>query len=127
MDEVRPAAAADAMKLLPVDHDINVNSLPEKWQKTMDDAIYGTNKMPIRGFVCAGKDEVQIYEDEKWFLQTANGTYVRILADKDGNWVLPGLPRVGSKRHIGKVMVWCACGQPIYGENDMIFDGKVMI
>ena len=127
LDEVRPAAAADAMKLLPVDHDINVNSLPEKWQKTMDDAIYGTNKMPIRGFVCAGKDEVQIYEDEKWFLQTANGTYVRILADKDGNWVLPGLPRVGSKRHIGKVMVRCACGQPIYGENDMIFDGKVMI
>ena len=56
-----------------------------------------------------------------------NGTYVRILADKDGNWVLPGLPRVGSKRHIGKVMVRCACGQPIYGENDMIFDGKVMI
>ena len=39
-----------AMKLLPVDHDINVNNLPEKWQKTMNDAIYGTDNMPRQGF-----------------------------------------------------------------------------
>ena len=32
-----------AMKLLPVGHDINANNLPEKWQKTMNDAIYGTD------------------------------------------------------------------------------------
>ena len=31
------------MKLLPVGHDINANNLPEKWQKTMNDAIYGTD------------------------------------------------------------------------------------
>ena len=39
-----------AMKLLPVGHDINVNNLPEKWQKTMNDAIYGTDNMPRQGF-----------------------------------------------------------------------------
>ena len=61
-------------------------------------------------------------------MQLANGTYVRVLKNPvSGDYYLPGCPRVGSKRHIGKIMAWVAAGRPMYDENgECIFDGKVM-
>ena len=115
------------MELLSARDDIDINSLSDKWKQQMNDTINGTGK-DLYGYVSGAEDEVLIHVDEKFFLQLANGTYVRVLKNPvTGDYYLPGCPRVGSKRHIGKIMAWVAAGRPMYDDNGVcIFDGKVM-
>jgi hypothetical protein len=66
------------MELLSARDDIDINSLSDKWKQQMNDTINGTGRDPLYGYVSGAEDEVLIHVDEKFFLQLANGTYVRV-------------------------------------------------
>ena len=77
-------------------------------------------------------DDVQVHVDEKWFLLMKNGERVRIYPTIDANgniqYKMPPAPKLASKRHMGKIMVFTAISRPLYDEfGNCIFDGKVHI